>query len=49
MHTDADRLRQEGKTTDQIVQALAQRYELRFSYTRRILEDRVKTTERRTG
>ncbi len=39
MHAEADQLRQEGKTTDEIVRALAQRYELRPSYTRRILED----------
>jgi hypothetical protein len=39
MHADARQLRQEGKTTDEIVRTLAQRYELRASYTRRILED----------
>jgi len=39
MHREADQLRQEGKNTDQIARVLAQRYELRFSYTKRILED----------
>jgi hypothetical protein len=36
---DALQLRQEGRSTEEIVRALAQRYELRLSYTRRILED----------
>jgi hypothetical protein len=36
---DARQLKQEGRSTDQIVHALAQRYELRLSYARRILED----------
>jgi hypothetical protein len=39
MHAEADQLRQEGNNTDEIVRILAQRYELRASYTRRILED----------
>jgi hypothetical protein len=39
MHAEEDQLRQEGKTTNEIVRILAQRYELRVSYTRRILED----------
>jgi len=39
MHMEADQLRQEGKTTEEIVRVLAQRYELRRSYTKRILED----------
>jgi hypothetical protein len=39
MHKDADQLRDEGRTTDEIVRMLAQRYELRLSYARRILED----------
>lgn len=39
MHRDADQLRGEGKNTDQIVRVLAQRYELKHSYVRRILED----------
>jgi len=36
---DARKLKQEGKTTIEIVLALAQRYELRASYVGRILED----------
>jgi hypothetical protein len=39
MHAEADQLRQEGKTASEIVRALAQRYELRYSYAKRILED----------
>jgi hypothetical protein len=39
MHQEADELRQQGKTTRQIVRALSQKYELRLSYTKRILED----------
>ena len=39
MHEDAQKLRQEGKTTDEIVRILSQRYQLRTSYTKRILED----------
>jgi hypothetical protein len=39
MHRDADQLRGEGKNTDQIVRILGQRYELKYSYVRRILED----------
>jgi hypothetical protein len=39
MHKDADKLRAEGKNTDEIVRALSQRYELKYSYVRRILED----------
>jgi hypothetical protein len=41
MHQEADELRQQGKTTRQIVRALSQKYELRLSYTKRILEDRT--------
>jgi hypothetical protein len=37
---DADELRKYGKTRDEIVQALSQKYELRRSYLKRILEDR---------
>jgi hypothetical protein len=39
MHRDADQLRGERKHTDQIVRILGQRYELKYSYVRRILED----------
>jgi hypothetical protein len=39
MHQDANQLKQEGKTPAQIVRALSQRYELRISYVKRILED----------
>jgi len=45
MHREADQLRQEGENTHQIVRALAQTYELRVSYTRRILEDALPGTE----
>lgn len=40
IHKDADKLRQEGKSLDEIVRALSQRYSLSHSYTKRILEDR---------
>lgn len=43
MHKDADQLRREGKKTDEIVRILAQRFELRLSYARRILEDATKS------
>ena len=46
IHRDADRLRGEGKNTDEIVRILGQRYELRYSYVRRILEDASPTRER---
>lgn len=39
LREDALQLRQEGKSTKEIVHALAQRYELRLSYVGRILED----------
>jgi len=39
MKADAQQLKREGKSTKEIVRALAQRYELRFSYAKRILED----------
>jgi hypothetical protein len=39
MRRDALQLTQEGKTTDEIVRVLSQRYELRATYTKRILED----------
>jgi hypothetical protein len=39
MHADARQLRQEGKCIHEIIGALAQKYELRISYTKRILED----------
>jgi len=39
MRANAQDLRQQGKTTDEIVRILAQRYELRISYAKRILED----------
>ena len=43
MRLEAAQLKQEGNTTDEIVRVLAQRYELRLSYTRRILEDASRT------
>jgi hypothetical protein len=39
MHNDALQLRRDGKTTQEIVRMLSQRYQLRASYTKRILED----------
>ena len=39
MHIDDDTLRDKGKSRDEIVAILAQRYELSLSYTQRILED----------
>jgi hypothetical protein len=39
MHRDAEQLRQDGKTTNQIVRILSQRYDVRMSYAKRILED----------
>lgn len=40
IRADARQLKQEGKSPDEIVGALAETYELRLSYARRILEDR---------
>jgi hypothetical protein len=39
MREDADELRTEGKKPDEIVRILSQRYESRYSYVKRILED----------
>ena len=39
MHADAQQLKHEGMSTDEVVRASAQRYEVRLSYARRILED----------
>ena len=39
MHVDATELRHEGKSQKEIVLILAQRYELKVSYAKRILED----------
>lgn len=39
IRNDANQLRKEGKSTDQIVRTLSQRYALSHSYTKRILED----------
>lgn len=41
LHEDAEKLRSEGKDRNEIIRILSQRYEIRYSYAKRILEDRL--------